>query len=124
MLDSTIFIVNPVLNSDIEIVQVVSGEPIDAHREAVRISADLYGAEVPALADVVITDSHPMDQDLRQGVKSLANAIRAVKPGGVQITLVRAEEGVGIFGWADRKLPLGGQRSGSWRRFCCAWCLG
>lgn len=107
MLDSTIFIVNAVLNSDIKIVQVVSGDPIDAHREGVHISADLYGAEVPALVDVVVTDSHPMDQDLRQGVKSLANTIRAVKPGGVQITLVRAEEGVGVFGLADRKLPLG-----------------
>jgi len=55
----------------------------------------------------VITDSHPMDQDLRQGVKALANPIRAVRPGGVLITLVRAEEGVGVFGLANRKLPLG-----------------
>ena len=48
-----------------------------------------------------------MDQDLRQGVKALANTIRAMRPGGVLITLVRAEEGVGVFGLANRKLPLG-----------------
>jgi hypothetical protein len=59
---------------------------------------------------VVIADSHPMDQDLRQGSKALANTIRAVRPGGVQIILMRAEEGLGVFGLADRKLPLG--RSG------------
>ena len=57
--------------------------------------------------DVVITNSHPMDQDLRQGVKALANTIRAVKRGGVMITLVRAEEGVGVFGLANKRLPLG-----------------
>jgi hypothetical protein len=58
-------------------------------------------------ADVVITASHPMDIDLRQGVKALANTIRAVKPGGVLITFVKAEEGTGVFGLANRKLPLG-----------------
>ena len=48
-----------------------------------------------------------MDQDLRQGSKALANTIRAVRPGGVQIILMRAEEGLGVFGLADRRLPLG-----------------
>jgi malate dehydrogenase (oxaloacetate-decarboxylating)(NADP+) len=41
---------------------------------------------------VVIANSHLMDQDLRQGVKALANTIRAVRAGGVQVTLVRAKE--------------------------------
>jgi len=48
-----------------------------------------------------------MDQDLRQGVTALANTTRAVKRGGVMITLVRADEGVGVFGLANQKLPLG-----------------
>jgi hypothetical protein len=107
MVESDVFIVNAVLNSRQEVVRVVAGDPIEAHREGVRVSAELYGAEVPALADVVITSSHPMDQDLRQGVKSLANTIRAVRPGGVHITLVKADEGVGVFGLADSDLPLG-----------------
>lgn len=107
MLKQPVFIVNAVLNSALQIVGGVAGDPVAAHREGVQTSAKLYGVPVPGPADVVITDSHPMDQDLRQGVKSLANTIRAVRPGGVQITLVRAEEGVGVFGLADRKLPLG-----------------
>jgi nickel-dependent lactate racemase len=107
MLKPPVFIVNAVLNSALQIVKVVSGDPIAAHRAGVRTSAQLYGAPVSRPADVVITESHPMDQDLRQGVKSLANAIRAVRPGGVLITLARAEEGVGVFGLADRRLPLG-----------------
>ena len=48
-----------------------------------------------------------MDTDLRQGVKALANTVRAVRKGGVMITLVKAEEGVGVFGLANQKLPIG-----------------
>ena len=107
MVQAPVFIVNAVLNSALEVVRIVAGDPIEAHRAGVETSASIYGVHVPKLADVVITDSHPMDQDLRQGVKALANTIRAVKPGGVLLTLVCAEEGVGVFGLANKKLPLG-----------------
>jgi lactate racemase len=107
MLKADVFIVNAVLNSSAQVVRVVSGHPIQAHRAGVQISAAIYGVQAGALADVVITDSHPMDIDLRQGVKALANTVRAVRRGGVVITLVRAEEGVGVFGLANKKLPLG-----------------
>ena len=102
-----LFIVNAILNHCKEVVRVVAGSPVDAHRYGVGVSAGMYGVKVKRPADVVITASHPMDTDLRQGVKALANTVRAVKPGGVVITLVRAEEGVGVFGLANRKLPLG-----------------
>jgi len=102
-----IFIMNTILNHCQEVVKIVAGDPIAAHREGVQVSAGMYGVRVKHAADIVITSSSPMDSDLRQGVKALANTIRAVKPGGVIITLVRAEEGVGIFGLAKQKLPLG-----------------
>jgi len=89
------------------VVKIVAGDPVKAHRAGVEASSQLYGVPVKAAADIVITDSHPMDSDLRQGVKALANTVRALKPGGVIITLVRAEEGVGVFGLANTKLPLG-----------------
>ncbi len=106
MLKAPVFILNAVLNSATVVVRVVAGHPIQAHRAGVELSAAIYGVKT-APADVVITDSHPMDQDLRQGVKALANTIQAVRRGGVLITLVRAEEGLGVFGLANRKLPLG-----------------
>jgi nickel-dependent lactate racemase len=106
MLGDKVWVVNAILNHRKEIVRVVAGDPVAAHRAGAQVSAMLNGVQVPGLADVVITDSHPMDQDLRQGVKALANTIRAVKPGGVLITLVRAEEGLGVFGLANRKFPL------------------
>lgn len=107
MLGNKVWVVNAILNHCKEIVRVVAGDPLAAHRAGADVSACLNGVKIPGPADVVITDSHPMDQDLRQGVKALANTIRAVKPGGVMITLVRAEEGMGVFGLANRKFPLG-----------------
>lgn len=102
-----LFIVNTILNHCQEVVRVVAGDPVAAHRAGVEASAQMYGVKIPRQADVVITSSNPMDSDLRQGVKALANTVRAVKPGGVIITVVRAEEGVGVFGLANQKLPLG-----------------
>jgi lactate racemase len=107
MVKGQIFIVNAILNNAQQVVRVVCGDPIKAHRAGVQVSAGLYGVKIPGKADIVITDSHPMDSDLRQGVKALANTVRALKPGGVMITLVRAEEGVGVFGLANKKLPIG-----------------
>ncbi len=107
MLRPPVFIVNTVLNSALEPVRIVSGDPIAAHREGARTTAAIYGVTIPAQADVVIADSHPMDQDLRQGSKALANTIRAVRRGGVQIILMRCMDGLGVFGLAQRKLPFG-----------------
>jgi nickel-dependent lactate racemase len=107
MLTPPVFIVNTVLDADLNLVRVVAGEPIQAHRAGCETSAKLFGVPVQSPADVVITNSFPMDSDLRQGVKALANNVRAVKKGGVMITMMRAEEGVGVFGLAEKKLPLG-----------------
>ncbi len=107
MLKPPVFILNAVLNCSLEVVRVVAGDPIGAHRAGVETSAQIYGVQIPALADVVITTSNPMDQDLRQGVKALANNIRALRKGGSMLTLVRADEGVGVFGLANKKLPVG-----------------
>ncbi len=106
MVKPPVFIINAVLNSKLELVRMVCGDPIAAHREGVKVSASIYGVKIPRTTEVVITSSHPMNSDLRQGVKALANTIRAVKRGGFLITFVKAEEGVGVFGLANRKLPL------------------
>jgi nickel-dependent lactate racemase len=107
LLAAPVFMVNVVLNSALQVVRAVSGDPVAAHRAGARASQAIYGVQISSPADVVIASSHPMDQDLRQGSKALANTIRAVRPGGVQIILMRAEEGLGVFGLADQRLPLG-----------------
>ncbi|NMB60662.1 MAG: nickel-dependent lactate racemase, partial [Chloroflexi bacterium] len=106
MMHKPVFIINAVLNSSLKPVRFVAGDPVAAHREGCRTSSEIYSARVPQEADVVITSSNPMDSDLRQGVKALANTIRAVRRGGVLIVLARAEEGLGVFGLANKKLPV------------------
>ncbi len=49
---------------------------------------------------MVITDSHPMDSDLRQGVKALANTPWPCARRGDDYP-GQADEGVGVFGLAD-----------------------
>jgi nickel-dependent lactate racemase len=107
LIRAPVFVVNAVLTAGLEVVRVLTGDPRAAHRAGADISAALCGVQVSGAADVVIADSHPMDQDLRQGLKALANAIRAVRPGGVLITLARAEEGAGVLGLSRRRLPFG-----------------
>lgn len=106
LLGDKVWIVNAILNHRKQIVRVVAGDPIAAHRAGAEVSARLNGVKIARQADVVIADSFPMDTDLRQGLKALANTLQAVKPGGVMITLVRAEEGVGVLSLAERKFPL------------------
>lgn len=107
MLPGQVFIVNAILDNHQQLVQVVAGDPILAHRAGVETSSKLYGVRIPRQADIVITCSHPMNSDLRQGVKALANTVRALKPGGTLLTLIKAEEGVGVFGLANKKFPVG-----------------
>jgi lactate racemase len=106
MMHKSVFVINAVLNSSLQPVRIVAGDPLASHREGSRTSAEIYSARVQKAADIVITSSNPMDTDFRQGVKALANTIRAVRPGGVMIILARAEEGLGVFGLANKKLPV------------------
>ncbi|MDH4177969.1 MAG: nickel-dependent lactate racemase [Thermoleophilia bacterium] len=107
MLRPPVFVVDAVLNGELDVVRIVSGDPVAAHREGVRTSREIFEVALAAPADVVITDSHPMDQDLRQGMKAVGNAIRAVRKGGVLVALIRGEEGVGEVGLAGRRQRLG-----------------
>jgi nickel-dependent lactate racemase len=107
LLEPPVFVVNTVLNGALEVVRVVCGDPVAAHREGISTSAEIFAVPLDAPADVVITDSHPMDQDLRQGMKCIGNTIRAVRKGGVLIALIRAEEGVGEVGLAGGRKRLG-----------------
>lgn len=100
MLKGDVFLVNTVLNAEGRIAAIVAGDPVAAHRLGVETASRIYGVRIPKLADVVITDSHPMDIDMRQGIKAVANTLFAAKPGGVIIAAMKCEEGL-----ADVRVP-------------------
>ena len=88
------FIINTVKNHRGEVVEVVSGDFVTAHREGARISRNAFSVEMPALADVVVVSSYPADLDFWQALKGVTAAYFAVKPGGTIIFASPCYEGL------------------------------
>lgn len=91
------FIVNAVLNSHKEIVKVVAGHPIRAHREGTRYIDNMYKREIDQKVDIVVAScgGYPKDINVYQAQKGLDNASYAVKDGGSIILLAECREGLG-----------------------------
>lgn len=91
------FIVNVVLNSKKEIVKVVAGHPIAAHREGVKYIDAMYKVPIEKKYDVVIAScgGFPKDINLYQAQKGLDNASHAVKDGGTIVLIAECREGFG-----------------------------
>ena len=91
------FILNVVLDEKKNIIHAVTGHFIKAHRAGCEFLDKLYAAEIPELADIVITtpNGYPKDINLYQAQKALDNAKHAVKEGGVVILVAACTEGLG-----------------------------
>ncbi len=87
-------IVNVVLNARQEIVSVVAGDPVKAHRSGVERSREIFELEIPRRADIVISSSYPADLDYWQAMKGLVAGYFAVKPGGTIILVTPCPEGI------------------------------
>ncbi|NQS89941.1 nickel-dependent lactate racemase [Patescibacteria group bacterium] len=102
------FIVNVVLNVKEEIVDVVSGDPIKAHRKGVEVARRVYERKIPELADIIIISAYPAEIDYWQGIKPLSYAQHGLKKGGIVILLASFPDGispthfVGFERYADR----------------------
>jgi hypothetical protein len=91
------FILNVVLDEHKNIVKVVSGDPVAAHREGARFLDRLYTKEIEKQADIVIVSQGgaPKDLNLYQTQKALDNSKHAVKDGGIIILIGSCGEGYG-----------------------------
>jgi len=87
------FIVNVVLNREGQVVAVVAGDVVQAHRAGVEIARPIYTVGVNERADIVVASSHPADRDLWQGFKPINGGGMLVKEGGALIILIPAPEG-------------------------------
>ncbi len=88
------FIVNVVKNYRNEVVEIVAGDFIHAHRRGVETARKSFGVPVPAPAEVVIVSSYPCDIDYWQAEKGLISAYFAVKKGGIIIFVAPCPEGL------------------------------
>ncbi|MBN2031040.1 nickel-dependent lactate racemase [bacterium] len=88
------FILNVVLNRHKQIVDVVAGDVVLAHRQGVKTAQSIYMMEYDEEPNILIASSHPADRDLWQGFKPLINYGREMKEGTTLILLVPAPEGI------------------------------
>ena len=91
------YIVNVVLGEHKEILKIVAGDPVLAHREGCHFLDALYLKELSEPADIVIVSQGgaPKDLNLYQTQKALDNARHAVKLGGIIILIGSCREGMG-----------------------------
>lgn len=88
------FILNVVLNAKAEIVYIVSGDPVRAHRKGVEIARKVYECRIPELADILIVSAYPAEIDYWQGVKPLSYAQHGLKEKGAVIFLAPFPDGI------------------------------
>lgn len=89
-------ILNVVLDPAGGLVQAFYGDYIQAHRAGVAVAQQVYGVELPGLADIIVAGSHPCDIEFWQAHKSLYPAEIAVRPGGTIIVVTPCPEGVSM----------------------------
>jgi nickel-dependent lactate racemase len=91
------FIVNVVLNDQKEIVDVMAGDFVKAHRAGIKSNDYMYKTPIDTVADIVIASAggFPKDINLYQAQKGLDNAQYAVKKGGTIILLAECRDGFG-----------------------------
>ena len=95
------FIVNTVMNDKNEIVELVAGDPVKAHRTGVEICKEIYGVKIPEKADIVIASSHPMDISFYQASKTLEAVGHIIKENSTIIMISPCYEGIGSKDFLD-----------------------
>jgi hypothetical protein len=65
------FIANPLLNEELEIMAMVTGDPEEAYWHGVEIGKELYLTDAPKSADIVICNAWPKDSEGTQSAMAL-----------------------------------------------------
>jgi nickel-dependent lactate racemase len=110
-LKKEIFLVNVVLNPEGEVVRFFCGDPVQAFRAGADFVHRTTALSVPEPADVVIANSRPFDEDLRQGLKCLGNTEYAARPDGLLLGFLYCRRGMGDLHPSWFKLPYSVSRS-------------
>jgi nickel-dependent lactate racemase len=88
-------VVNVVINSHGEVIDVFVGDPVQAQAKAIKTFIEVYGVEVPEPADIVIASANPKYWYFDQSNVSMLNAATVVKPGGTRVIAAACPEGLG-----------------------------
>jgi nickel-dependent lactate racemase len=84
-----------VLNTRKEVHQLFAGEVETVQRAAVKALLDVYGLEVPQLADITLTSGYPLEVNLIQSGKAMLLANEVTREGGAIVLLSALSDGAG-----------------------------
>jgi nickel-dependent lactate racemase len=87
-------IVNAVQDAAGRLVRVVAGDIVQAHRAGTGLARQLYGAQLPGVADIAVVDAYPNDQDMWQADKAIGVGGMAVRRGGVIVVVAACPDGI------------------------------
>lgn len=88
------FIVNTIMMDEGRIYDAVAGDVEAAHEAGCERCLELYGASIPAKAEIVVAEAYPSDIDLRQAIKAVCAADVVCRDGGVIILAADCREGI------------------------------
>jgi hypothetical protein len=90
------YIVNIILDGENRVVKAVAGDPVQAHVEGCKEARNIFKVEIPRPenANIFITDTYPLDQDLWQGVKAMCVLDVIIPKLAAAIIVSPAREGV------------------------------
>lgn len=90
-----VFIINAVYDSRKEVVGLVGGDMVAAHREGVKLCREIGEVKIKKADIVISADTYPETINIYQAIKLIAPAAKAVNPGGVIICAGECPEGEG-----------------------------
>ncbi|MGE5623466.1 MAG: nickel-dependent lactate racemase [Methanocella sp.] len=88
-------VVDVVVNGRGEVIDVFVGDPVQAQAAAIKTFIEVYGVEIPELADIVIASANPKYWYFDQSNVSMLNSATVVRPGGTRIIAAACPEGLG-----------------------------
>ncbi|MBM3241255.1 nickel-dependent lactate racemase [Candidatus Poribacteria bacterium] len=89
------FIINTILNPQKEIIRVVAGDVIMAHKEGVKFYSEIYGTKADEPADIVVIGASPRDATFGHATFALYAGVSMAKAGGTLILVAPCTEGPG-----------------------------
>ena len=89
------FIVNTIQNADGDLVRVVAGDPLEAHRAGATVCASIYSVPVKEKPDLIVASAFPYDRDFYYCSKPLENTGSIVKDGSTVILVSPCRGGIG-----------------------------
>jgi nickel-dependent lactate racemase len=93
------FVINAFLNAKADVSDLVCGDPVDAHREGLRIGRSHYATDIVRDADIVVGNGYPMSNE---GYKAYYLLRDSVREGGDMVFLLFTPEGCRVHHYNGR----------------------